>query len=152
MTTLEEYLPQALTTMEPRSQDLGYLLPGLVGEMGELFGEYAKEVRKGEDRSGLVVLEYGDVAWMTAGLVAVLEMDPKAVEEHHALFDPPGSLEAGLELLLNRVAGVYRGGAALPLRVSALWVTLRDLCQDLTGASWSDVLDRNLEKLEARHG
>ena len=61
--------------------------------------------------------------------------------------------EAALELILARAAAVYRSGSdVLPGRAAALWATLADHAEAVTGVSFGKVLRTNLEKLAARHG
>lgn len=65
--TLASYQTAALATALPTAHSPGYLLPGLLSELGELAGVLAKEYRDStsinyEDR----LSEMGDVAWVIA--------------------------------------------------------------------------------------
>ena len=147
---LTDYTPAALATCEDSSRDLKYLIPGLIGEVGELFGEVARVQRLGQPRTEQIIDEYGDIAWMTAVL-----LDHLGVGE----VSPMGGLryvqgrEAALELILARAAAVHRSGSdVLPGRAAALWSTLADHAEAVTGVSFDEVLSANLEKLAARHG
>lgn len=147
---LTDYTPAALATCEARSYDLEYLLPGLIGEVGELFGEVAREHRLGTGRTDQVIDEYGDIAWMTAVLLDHLKVDD--IRQLGNLRYVQGR-EAALELILARAAAVYRSGSdVLPGRAAALWATLADHAEAVTGVSFDEVLSANLEKLADRHG
>lgn len=65
--TLAAYQQAALTTALPTAHALEYLAPGLLSELGELAGVFAKEYRDSTgpnyyDR----MCELGDIAWVTA--------------------------------------------------------------------------------------
>lgn len=147
---LTDYTPAALATCEARSYDLEYLLPGLIGEVGELFGEVARAHRLGGDRRAEIIAEYGDIAWMTAILLHRERVEDTSGLTSLRFID---GREAALELILARAAAVYRSGEdTLAGRAAALWVTLADHAEAVTGVSFDEVLRANLEKLAARHG
>jgi NTP pyrophosphatase (non-canonical NTP hydrolase) len=66
--TLNDYQTEALKTRLP-SANTTYLTLGLVGEVGELYGKWAKVIRDGGqlDRPD-VVAELGDILWMLTAL------------------------------------------------------------------------------------
>ena len=147
---LTDYTPAALATCEDSSRDLAYLIPGLIGEVGELFGEVARVQRLGQPRTEQIIDEYGDIAWMTAVLLDHLKVDD--IRQLGNLRYVQGR-EAALELILARAAAVHRSGSdVLPGRAAALWATLADHAEAVTGVSFDEVLSANLEKLAARHG
>lgn len=63
------YQQQALTTALPSALTMDYLAPGLIAELGEVFGKQAKAVRDGWDTDRLnreVCAELGDCCWFIA--------------------------------------------------------------------------------------
>lgn len=147
---LTEYMEAAAQTAEPAAYDLAYLLPGLVGEVGELFGKFAKEHWHGFDMSEDIALEYGDIAWLTAILIksaGTLERD----QEMLARTRPSATDQEALEGLLSRVASVYRAGHGMVgFKALGLWQYLAANCPVMTGYTWAQVLQMNLDKLAAR--
>ena len=147
---LDDYTPQATATAEPRAYDLEYLLPGITGEVGEFFAEFAKQHWHETDRSATIVDEYGDIAWLTAVLLDRLGLDAATVDQITDV-RPYTDHAAALELLLARASSVYRSEEShLPVRAANLWVTLAQHSEVLAGASWNDVLSRNIQKLAER--
>lgn len=145
---LQTYTQHAIATAEPRAYDLEYLLPGLVSEVGELLGEFAKQHWHGADRSVQIADEYGDCAWLAAVLCHRSRVtDVSEVTNLRYTDDKDGALE----LLLARATSCYRSGAdILPARAAAMWVTLADHAAVVTGQSWAEVLAGNVAKLQAR--
>lgn len=147
---LDDYTPQATATAEPRAYDLEYLLPGIIGEVGEFFSEFAKQHWHETDRSATIVDEYGDIAWLTAVLLSRLGVDQTMVDQMTDLrsYDDHA---AALEVLLARASSVYRSEEAhLPARAANLWATLAQHSEVLANASFDDVLSRNIQKLAER--
>lgn len=69
MSTLSDYVAKAKTTAQPEAYSYDYLIPGLLGEVGEVFGQLAKAHWHGWTPAKLeeeLVAEYGDICWMTA--------------------------------------------------------------------------------------
>lgn len=81
--TLNEYQRRAMTTCMESCDNHGYMLLGLVGEVGELCGKLAKGIRKektdftynnftsrgfSEQEIHDLKAECGDICWMIAGL------------------------------------------------------------------------------------
>lgn len=147
---LDDYTPQALATAQDRAHDLEYLLPGIIGETGEFFAEFAKQHWHGTDRSETIVDEYGDIAWLTAVLLNRLGIDQAQVDASVSLLKYD-THEAAMELLLGRASNVFRSGPEqLPLRAAGLWATLAHHSEVLSGAPFEDVLGLNLGKLAKR--
>lgn len=147
---LDDYTPQATATAEPRAYDLEYLLPGIIGEVGEFFSEFAKQHWHETDRSATIVDEYGDIAWLTAVLLSRLGLDQDMVDQMTDLRSYDDH-DAALEVLLARASSVYRSEEAhLPVRAANLWATLAQHSEVLASASFDDVLSRNIQKLAER--
>lgn len=71
MTFTEYCLHASDTARYPRDRGLEYVVAGLVGEAGELAGEYSKSIRddSGEvtpERRERLLAELGDVLWFAA--------------------------------------------------------------------------------------
>lgn len=80
---LDEYQRQSYTYALPQSRHIDYLLPGLVGEVGELASLFAKGVRdsKGYVSEENLVKELGDVLWFVAGIASHFNIPLEEVAE-----------------------------------------------------------------------
>lgn len=161
--TLAAYQHRAMVTAEPRAYYLGYLVPGIVGEVGELFGQRAKaywHVWPAEKLQKELVSEYGDIAWMTAVLlhtrgVASLQptvspapgMNLGVLNPHQSLLSAASSLHT--QWLLEE-QGISETDEWLDTAAEKMWRTLRDNCEAITGQDFQYVLDANLVKLADR--
>ena len=161
--TLAGYQQRAAATAEPRAYDLEYLVPGIIGEVGELFGQRAKAHWHGWMPGKLgeqIVKEYGDICWMTALLLHTRGIDyldpayPAAggvrwgrMNPNHALLS--ASQNVHLQWLMEE-EGISDSEKWMDESVSRLWRVLRAHCQDITGLPFQDVLQANLEKLASR--
>lgn len=107
--TLSEYQKRAMTTCMPSSNNFGYMLLNLVGEVGEFSSKAAKAIRKGkclirdnkfvldmssfeskEEYESFVVelqKELGDCLWQLSGLCSVMgwELSDVAEDNLHKL-------------------------------------------------------------------
>jgi hypothetical protein len=160
MTTLANYQARAAATAQPAAYDHNYLIPMIVGELGELFGQQAKSVWHGWDADKLkeeLVLEYGDICW---GVAILLEME--GVQSVSGNLLVPGRSIWGTQLspwhtLLQKATGLhlfYATGAGGHAYISAeaqqLWTALEKYCGVITGAPFEVVLDANIKKLASR--
>jgi hypothetical protein len=152
---LATYQPAALSTAQPRAFHHDYLIPGIAGEVGELYSHVAKAYWHEKDRSDLINGEYGDIAWMTALLLHTYGVDrlpvpavnisdgARAMYRIHCLSN---------ELLLHftevedpRISGRFISNAA-----QRLWFLLEQSCEAVTGVPFDGVLAMNLAKLQSR--
>lgn len=77
---IEEYQQRAVATALPTALNYGYLIPGLVAEVGEVFGKVAKFVRDEWSRERLqdeLKAELGDVCWFWVLLCHVADIEPR---------------------------------------------------------------------------
>ena len=85
---LMDYIEAAKATAQPEAYDYSYLIPGLLGEVGEVYGHIAKNQWHGwseEKFETELVAEYGDICWMTAILMDHrFEMDTYDLESEDA--------------------------------------------------------------------
>lgn len=85
---LINYIEKAKATAQPEAYSYDYLIPGLLGEVGEVFGQIAKNHWHGwtaEKFETELVAEYGDICWMTAILMDHrFEMDTYDLESEGA--------------------------------------------------------------------
>lgn len=158
---LAEYQVAAATTAQPRAYDLAYLVPMIVGETGELFGQRAKSVWHGwseEELTAELVSEFGDICWGTAML---LDMHSISTISGNVLL--PGRSLWGAELdpwhtLLQKATGLHlmyiseetESARFLGSAAQQLWLTLQTTCQRITGKDFDTVLQANLAKLAGR--
>lgn len=155
---LHEYQTKAMATAEPRAFHHEYLVPGLLAEVGELFGHHAKgywHQRPHMEVQALVEKEYGDIAWLTAVL-----LHTEGVTQLHV----PASFAAGwggqrpdpMALLLSSAAQVHSAYLNRPhydwMQEAAqrMWCAVVTQCQVVTGTDLDTVLQINLDKLASR--
>ena len=155
---LQDYLAQALVTADPKAFQHPYLIPGIVGEVGELFGQNAKAVWHGWDDAKLtkeLVSEYGDVAWMTAVLLHVESTKEANGPEIEIPAFSTRLEDDPMHLLLMRSTALHlyysEGLLQYILEAAArLWSALEFKCKEVTGVSFQEVLDANIAKLADR--
>ena len=156
---LADYQAQALTTAEPRAFDHEYLVPAIVGEIGELFGQQAKGHWHGWPTTQLkqeLALEYGDVAWGAAILLYVEGTSVLETKRHPVFPNMWGHPNTGWGTLLHKANNLHTFYEDLELRhlvrpeAESIWKSLEHYCHQLTGETFGTVLDMNLEKLASR--
>ena len=158
---LHEYTVQAEATAQPAAYDRAYLIPMIVGEVGELFGQRAKAVWHGwapERLQAELVSEYGDIAWGCAILMKLEGTNPEQVTFRDMSYR--GARFTGLvdpwQQVMSKAHDVYlfslEDATSSYVRGAAqqLWLALGTYCQDITGKSFDDVLFNNLTKLAGR--
>jgi hypothetical protein len=157
---LNEYQAQALTTCLPTALSREYLIPGIVAEVGELFGKDAKAVRDGWTPERLQAersAEYGDVGWMTAVLLHVEGVHTTAGVMHttRAMTFTRHTGNPG-QALLARISALMSWhvdsdlGCYVASEAQQLWLDLRFYCRAVTGEDFDAVLAANLVKLTSR--
>lgn len=155
---LKEYQERATATAETRAYDLEYLIPGIVSEVGELLGQQAKAHWHGWDDARLMdaaLLEYGDIAWLTAVLLKVHGTDntlPRTVVR--SPYTPQQQLIsiANSMYLAWTVEDVSLQERTDWIRDEALrmWRRLEQYAEVVTGQPFDVVLEANLAKLASR--
>lgn len=157
---LSEYQAEALKTADPEAFDLEYLVPMIVGETGELFGQMAKahwhkwDAGKLED---LLVKEAGDIAWGTAILLHVQGVSDAKVPNHKGHVHYPDGAHLG-QALINRAADIHLFATETHMQryiadeAKLMWRTLERFCEspDYLGVPFDTVLQVNLDKLRSR--
>jgi hypothetical protein len=148
---LSEYQPLAVSTAVPSALSRDYLVPMIVGEVGELFGKVAKARRDEWSTERLqadLVKEYGDIAWGTAVL---LHTDGVSTAPDSWVADFP---EFSLQTLLSQAGVLFDIHLKMPryTRNEALylWYLLEANCELVTMHSWHTVLQANVDKLASR--
>jgi hypothetical protein len=160
MTTLANYQARAAATAQPAAYDRAYLIPMIVGEVGELFGQRAKAVWHGWEPSRLqeeLVSEYGDVCW---GVAILLQMEGAANLQGSRLRQPVltswGNEPDPWQQLQARAGWLYRFHTQKETHqficgeAKQLWLLLEANCQAITGVPFDAVLGANLAKLASR--
>lgn len=150
---LAAYTENVLNTAEPAAFDHLYLVPGIVGEVGEMFGHRAKAFWHGKPQAELeaeLKLELGDVAWMTALLIST--QPDRGVPNIDGGEAKNGQEWSGLLTLVEEL--LYQFSHQRRDRTLAfadrLWAYIRLHAQALTGHSFQEVLDANIQKLADR--
>ncbi len=152
---LENYIVEVLKTAQTEAFSPEYLVPGIVGEVGEMFGHKAKAFWHGKPQEELnkeLTLELGDVAWMTALLLHT--HGDLGVPEVDRFTNPSPDLNAWRELL-SLVESLYyhytRGNRDAVYRdATALWALVANHSPALVGNGFQVVMDRNIQKLADR--
>ena len=152
MTTLAEYQKLALQTAMPEAFLPSYLVPSIVGEVGELFGKRGKAVRDHWEPERLdreLAAEYGDVLWMTAILLHSLDVDevtlPPLTRSHR---DPWYDLLDLSQWLYEEHMQEVKPSLRKP--AITLWQALVKDCESITGHTLPYVMQINIDKLLSR--
>lgn len=160
---LKEYTPLALETALPTAFSTKYLLPAIYGEFGEVIEKFGKAYRDGRSIAWLdkeTAKEYGDICWPLAILLHLAGSDQDSTYFTDR-FQPAETPEEALRImsfpiqhLLKTYWGVTPtdGPISHHLRTDAedLWAFLREHCYMVTGHTFSQVLQMNVDKLADR--
>lgn len=150
--TLYAYQRRALDTAQPKAFEHEYLIPGIVGEIGELFGHRAKAHWHGSHPNRLkleLVNEYGDICWQTAVLLSTYQIHEVDLTYGEVYQDKDPWL--GLLDAAENLYGLWTyDESMIPRSASNLWAYLETHCDEIVGESFGDVLQMNLEKLSDR--
>lgn len=153
---LSEYQTAAAATADPKAYSLSYLIPMIVGETGELFGQKAKSFWHGWSADKLqqeLVSEFGDICWGIAILLKSGNVSnvPSYVfpdsndgwhwllscsHDIHLFYTRPGYQSNRMDWILQEAA--------------MMWATLEHHCEEITGVAFDTVLIKNLQKLADR--
>lgn len=155
---LSEYQQHALKTALPTSLNLDYLVPMIIGEIGELFGQKAKAVRDTwapDDLQKMLISEYGDIAWGTAILLnhfGIHEVPDSAFHRTPHPTNPWTDLLAWTQTIYISHEDFERTPNPQWLDYTAenFWATLKFRCKKITGREFDMVLSSNVDKLARR--
>lgn len=159
---LIQYQAAAAATADRKAYDDAYLIPMIVGEIGELFGQVAKAHWHGWDADKLKhekMSEYGDICWGTAILLStrgVSHLTYTADNMFEFALTRWGNKRDAWQVLLTRSAHLHQWYSEkethqyIKGEAEQLWLTLHQFCQAITGASFDEVLQMNLDKLASR--
>lgn len=155
---LKEYQERATATAEPRAYDLEYLIPGIVSEVGELLGQQAKAHWHGWDEARLMdaaLLEYGDIAWLTAVLLKVHGKDNALpltrVRSPYTPVQQFIGIASNLHMAwtVGDLEDAPRTGW-ITEEAARMWRRLEQHAEAVTGQPFDVVLGANLAKLASR--
>lgn len=158
---LTDYQAKAMTTAKPTALSLDYLIPGLISEIGEVFGVQAKAIRDGwspETLKGEMTKEMGDVAWMVA--MSLRELGEDTIHARRASLDMATEMAMGdphefFERFAQAPVKLYRCYREMD-RLSmchclrGLWIFMQGTQHLITGRDFPTVLAYNLDKLQDR--
>lgn len=156
---LADYQSKALRTAQPRAFDNDYLIPMIVGEVGELLGQRAKAHWHGWSPARLreeLVSEYGDVAWGTAVLLHVEGSSDIKVKPREIPLTVFGHRPDPWYALVVRASYLYQfytqeeTHCYIRGEAQQLWLKLEHHCEAITGVPFDEVLNANLHKLASR--
>lgn len=149
---LAEYQLLAQKTALPTSLSREYLVPMIIGEIGELFGQKAKAVRDTwapDDLAKMLISEYGDIAWGTAVLQRILGVWGEEGYQFPVHPDPYTAL-LQCSLRLHEADQNDDDTPWLDDAAEQLWYTLKHHCLAITGRDFDTVLSSNVDKLARR--
>lgn len=155
---LKEYQERATATAEPRAYDLAYLVPGIVSEVGELLGQQAKAHWHGwtpERLQDAALLEYGDIAWLTAVLLKVNGRSNVLPLPRVRSVDTPTQQLVTIARDLHLAWSVDGFSSAdredwVAQEAVRMWRRLELHAEAVTGHPFDVALERNLAKLASR--
>lgn len=153
---LSEYQQRAVATALPTALNYDYLIPGLVAEVGEVFGKVAKSVRDEWSRERLqdeLKAELGDCVWFYVLLCHVADVEPRDVKAYpEALSD-----KEVLQDLLDVTARIQDLTTRPEFEVSNAWHYWLELYPSYIARvamvyeiDMQEILEYNIEKLESR--
>lgn len=153
---IEEYRQRAVATALPTALNYDYLIPGLVAEVGEVFGKVAKSVRDEWSRERLqdeLRAELGDCVWFYVLLCHVASIDPRDAKAYpEALSD-----KEVLQDLLDVTARIQNLSTWATLRGFSAWRYWLGLYHSYIARvamvyeiDMQEILEYNIEKLESR--
>lgn len=156
---LASYQSEALKTAAPVALTLPYLIPGIVGEVGELFGHRAKALWHETPVPELMTeqaLEYGDICWMTAVLLSVYKISEVPRNFYHPHARWWGGPENPWLSLLRNASSLFQWFSEeqttpyIKDTACDLWVSLERESVHITGRHFDEVLAMNISKLRSR--
>lgn len=156
---LLEYQLAAASTAEAPAYDTRYHVPGIVSEFGELQGHHAKAFwhdRDPSDTARHIVLEYGDLLWLTAIALQACGVTKESqfpVHIRQPRTYPNQAPEAAIAHAIHRIYMTWLDedpSDVLATYWAHLWVTLLTYAQDITGQPADTVMQANLDKLADR--
>lgn len=152
---LYDYQHAALRTAQPEAFSDEYLIPMIIGEIGELFGQRAKAHWHGWDADRLqkeLVSEYGDICWGTAILLHTRDISGHNPQDFPLI---QGQADCWHKLLghshdLNLFYTGKETKNFIVREACRLWKALEFCCEGITGVPFEQVLQANLDKLASR--
>lgn len=153
-----EYQEGALSTAFDSAKNFDYLAPGLISEVGELCGLFAKAVRDSDstmdkERSESACAEIGDILWFLAVSDAIgsangFDVDLEQVEAHAD--KSSSALLVELSRVSAMMAGEYLTGHTVADKTVLHILQLLQLLANRLGSSVNDLAAHNLAKLRSR--
>ena len=143
------YQEQALTTALPSALTMDYLAPGLIAELGEVFGKQAKAVRDGWDEERLnreVIPELGDCMWFLALIAHLAGTQVNGVSENRLILDDlAAAMDSATQILVWRDHDGFNIQTHLEILLNC--ITSNAICN---GSTLEAVAQANLDKLASR--
>lgn len=131
---------------------LGYLVPGIMGDVGDLFALRANAALREQDVSGEAAVEmYGELAWKTAILLDSYGIDEVEAEITEAMQHQWAGQISGWLSLANRAqltAAMWLEDRPhlIPGSAQRLWVSCRMRAEEVTGVDFDTILQTHLDK------
>lgn len=154
---IEEYQKRAVATALPTALNYYYLIPGLVAEVGEVFGKVAKAVRDDwHSRERLqeeLKAELGDVCWFWILLCYVTNIKPREAKAVPEALPDKGVLQDFLEIT-TRISDIASWRAFEESSAGHYWLELYPSyiarVAMAYGIDMQEILEYNINKLESR--
>lgn len=153
---IEEYRQRAVATALPTALNYDYLIPGLVAEVGEVFGKVAKSVRDEWSRERLqeeLKAELGDCVWFWVLICEHTKLTPRkpyAAQEELSVQEVLSDLldvTSRLQGLSEREGFIGSYGWRYWIRLYPDYIARVAMVYEI---DMQEILEYNIEKLESR--
>lgn len=153
---IEEYQQRAVATALPTALNYDYLIPGLVAEVGEVFGKVAKSVRDEWSRERLqdeLKAELGDCVWFWVLICKKMQMllpKPYAPPEDLSVQEVISDLlevTTRLQGLTEREGFIDSYAWCYWIRIYPDYIARVAMVYEI---DMQEILEYNIEKLESR--
>ncbi len=144
--TLKEYQQEAVKFRTPESDNAEYLRLGLIAEVGEVAGKFAKKIRDGVFDEKAFIKELGDVLWFVANIAEKYNFEFYEKKSFYG----ESAIENYIYDLSEYAGGMYIFSAILSNQTIRRIVESLTALADKFGYTLEQVAEINLAKLRDR--